>query len=286
MLQVARVNGTDGCLPRPGVPLRSLGYAKPPLDIPLAGSLDAGYFERHHRRPRRPVVLRGLVPERELSRWSFAALRDEYAMLSVPTHVMRAGAVTADRRRGVMTEARPLAEVLGELGGSDRPSRYMMARVEDLPAAFGERITTPVYCAGARWLSRKLWLSPAGTVNLMHWDAADNIHVQLIGSKRFTLVEAKESRRLYPSGLMAGLPNGCRVDIEAPDFARYPRCRNVQLRKTELHPGDGVYIPRGTWHHVRTLADSLSTNFWWARGAWLPFVVGADLFKRMRGVNR
>ena len=53
----------------------------------------------------------------------------------------------------------------------------------------------------------------------------------------------------------------------------------------ELAPGDAVYIPRGTWHHVRTIADSLSVNFWWARGVWLPLVVGVDLFKKLRGIS-
>lgn len=267
-------------------PLANMGYAKPLRDVPRVAPPDPEAFERDYRRPRRPVVLRGLVSGSELSQWSFEALAAEFATLSVPTHLTRAGAVTADPRRGITTTPEPLADVLGELGGGTVPSRYMMARIDELPAAWSSRIAPPPYCAGARWLSRKVWISPAGTVSLMHRDAADNVHVQLIGSKRFTLVDSTERAGLYPNGLLSSVPNGCQVDIEAPDFARYPRSRDVQMWQTDLQPGDAVYIPRGTWHHVRTVADSLSTNFWWARGAWLPLVVGADLFKRLRGVNR
>jgi ribosomal protein L16 Arg81 hydroxylase len=162
----------------------------------------------------------------------------------------------------------------------------MMARVDELPAAWRDRVTTPDYCVGAPWLSRKLWLSPAGTVTMLHRDAADNFHVQLIGSKRFTLVDPKQSARLYPNSLLASVPNGCHADLDAPDFARYPLFRDVETEQAELAPGDGVYIPRGTWHHVRTIADSLSANFGWARGARLPLVAGTDLFKRLRGINR
>ena len=260
-------------------------FSKQPLDIPCVDPLEPVRFERDHRRPRRPVVLRGLIPERDLSRWSFRELAAEFSNLKVPTHLTHAGAVTPDPRSGVATEPRALAEVLAELGGGT-PSLYMMAGIDALPAAWRDRITPPVYCAGAPWLSCKLWLSPAGTVTMLHRDAADNIHVQLIGGKRFTLIDPKERARLYPNSLFASVPNGCQVDLDAPDFTRYPRFRDVQTAQADLAPGDGVYIPRGTWHHVRTIADSLSANFWWARGARLPLVAGADLFKRLRGISR
>lgn len=262
------------------------GFSKQPRGIPRVDPLEPSRFERDYRRPRRPVVLRGLVSHQDLARWSFAELQAEFRDLTVPTHVTRAGVVTTDPRRGVPTEPRALGDVLGELGGRRVPSLYMMARLDELPAAWRERVTTPEYCAGAVWLSCKLWLSPAGTVTMMHRDAADNLHVQLIGAKRFTLVDAKQSARLYPNSLFSSMPNGCQVDVEAPDFARYPLSRDVQMDQAELGPGDGLYIPRGTWHQVRTFADSLSANFWWARGARLPLVAGADLFKRLRGINR
>ncbi len=261
------------------------GFPKQPLEIPRVDPLDPVPFEQNYRRPRRPVVLRGLVPQRELLRWSFAELESEFRDLTVPTHVTRAGVVTPDPRRGVATEPSALSNVLKELGGGV-PSLYMMARVDELPTAWRDRVTIPVYCAGARWLSRKLWLSPTGTVTMLHRDAADNFHVQLLGAKRFTLIDPKESGRLYPNSLFSSVPNGCQVNLDAPDFARFPRFRDVQIQQAELAPGDGIYIPRGTWHHVRTVADSLSANFWWARGAWLPLVAGTDLFKRLRGLSR
>ncbi|MFN8641299.1 MAG: cupin-like domain-containing protein [Candidatus Binatia bacterium] len=184
------------------------------------------------------------------------------------------------------TEPRPLGELLAQLGGAAASSLYMMARADELPRAWRERVTTPAHCAGAPWLSQKLWISPAGTVTLTHRDAADNVHVQLIGCKRFTLFAPGDSARLYPNSLFSGVPNGCGVDVEAPDLARHPRFRDAQPYVAALAPGDAIYIPRGAWHHVRTVADSLSTNFWWARGANLPLVVAADLFKRLRRVNR
>lgn len=264
----------------------SQGFSKQPRDIPHIDRLAADRFERDYRRRRRPVVLRGLLSPRALSRWSFAELRTDFGDLELPMHLTRAGAVNPDPKLGVPTEPRALGDVLEELGGSRAPSLYMMSRVEELPPSWRERIPTPEYCAKARWLSRKMWLSPTGTATMLHRDAADNIHVQLIGSKRFTLIDPKQNARLYPNSLFDSVPNGCRVDLDAPDFERYPRFRDVEMDRTELEPGDGIYIPRGSWHHVRTVDDSLSANFWWAVGTRLPLVVATDLFKRLRGVSR
>src|SRR5688572_16317964 len=251
-------------------------------DIPRIDPVEPARFERDYRRPGRPVVVRGLVPEGELRCWSFAAIAAEFRYLTVATHVTQAGAVTADPRRGVQTEPRVLSELLGQIGADGVvPSLYMMARLQELPTAWRDRITTPVYCADAPWLASKVWLSPAGTVTLTHRDAADNLHLQLLGSKRFTLFDPVQSAGLYPNSLFSSVPHGCKVDPEAPDLERYPRFRDVQADRAELAPGDGIYIPRGMWHHVRTVADSLSVNFWWARGARVPLVVGADLFKRL-----
>jgi cupin-like protein len=254
-------------------------------DIPRIDPLQLARFERDYRRPRRPVVVRGLVPESELRRWSFSTIAAEFGELTVPTNVTRAGVVTADRRRGVQTEPRVLSELLEQLGANGAPSLYMMARLPELPAAWRERITTPVYCADAPWLASKVWLSPTGSVTMTHRDAADNLHLQLLGSKRFTLFAATQTAGLYPNSLFSSVPHGCKVDPEAPDLARYPRFRDVLADRAELAAGDGIYIPRGTWHHVRTMTDSLSVNFWWARGMRLPLVVGAALFKRLRGIG-
>lgn len=261
-------------------------FAKPPIGIAAVESLPVAAFEREYRRARRPVVVRGLIAQRELARWSFDRIARELAELPVSTHVTRAGFMTPDPRRGVITEPRRLAEVLAQLGGLGVPSLYVIARLEELPATWRASVPEPAYCRNARWSSRKLWLAPRGTVTVLHRDAPDNVHVQLIGTKRFTVIDAARGGHVYPNGLLAGMPNGCRVSLDAPDFGRYPRFRDVQREYADLAPGDGIYIPRGMWHHVRSRSDSLSANFWWARGARVALAAGADFFKRVRGLSR
>jgi lysine-specific demethylase 8 len=53
------------------------------------------------------------------------------------------------------------------------------------------------------------------------------------------------------------------VAVEAPDFQLFPLFARAKYAETVLGPGDMLFIPKGTWHHVRSLTTSFSINFWW-----------------------
>jgi hypothetical protein len=40
------------------------------------------------------------------------------------------------------------------------------------------------------------------------------------------------------------------VDVERPDFERFPGLKGVQGYKVVLEAGETLYIPSGYWHHV------------------------------------
>jgi hypothetical protein len=43
----------------------------------------------------------------------------------------------------------------------------------------------------------------------------------------------------------------------------WPDFDGVPLRHCILGPGEMLYIPRHTWHYVRSLSVSFSASFWW-----------------------
>jgi lysine-specific demethylase 8 len=250
------------------------------IDAPSSGELLTRYVQ-----PRRPVVLQGISDAWPARQWTLDLLKREFGDVTVQVALTRAGSVIADPRRGLLHRRTLLRDYLASLE-SDDDAAYLMAPAEDLPEQMRHAVSTPPYCEGAAWVAAKFWLSRAGAVSAMHRDLADNLHTQIFGTKRFSLVDPGESAGVYPNGLLSSIPNGCQTNIEAPDFARFPRLAGVHLRVAELRPGDTIYIPRRWWHHVRTTAVSLSVNHWWARGAWATVVQSADLFKRLRGISR
>ncbi|KOO24024.1 lysine-specific demethylase 8 [Chrysochromulina tobinii] len=110
------------------------------------------------------------------------------------------------------------------------------------------------------------WLGPEGTVTPLHFDSYDNVLVQVVGHKLVSLFDSGQTPRLYPKeGGGTGVDaqgNVSAVDVEAPDMGRFPEFAHAVGYECVLGPGEGLYIPAGCWHHVRSLSPSWSISFW------------------------
>ncbi|KAI0564457.1 Cupin-like protein [Gracilaria domingensis] len=104
-----------------------------------------------------------------------------------------------------------------------------------------------------------MWMGSSGTGTKLHFDSADNILVQLVGSKQLVLIEPDQSHLLYQATLKDNISP---VDITEPDLARFPRFAEVRGTTIKLEPGDAVYIPAQHWHWVRAISSSISINYW------------------------
>ena len=270
-----------GGLPTPAgssvAPVRSLTRIAPP---------PSGDFHARYVAERFPVVLAGLVRDwPAVQRWSLDGLCTAHPALAITTAQVDDGRVVMDPQRGLIHEPEQLTAFAAALSGGAR-DRYLMTPLSSLPEALRADAPPPSYLEAVTVQNAKLWIGPAGMVSSLHRDLADNLHAQVSGRKRFTLVAPQQSACVYPNSFFDGVPNGCGVDVESPDYARFPRFRAAELLVAELDPGDVIYIPRGWWHHVRTLELSMSVNFWWASGVRRMLVQGADYLKRVRGISR
>ena len=253
--------------------------------LPCIAAPSVEAFQRAHVGPRRPVVLRGLVSDwPAIRRWSPDYLRSAFPATLVTTIRAERGRVVMHGEKGSIEQPMRLGEYIESL--RDTHDRYLTSPLRDLPDALRNDVPAPPYCTEASWQNGNIWIGAAGTVARMHRDLADNLHALVFGHKRFTLVAPRQSALVYPNRLFDSFPNGCRVDVEQPDFARFPKLRGVERLVAELEPGDAIYIPRRWWHHVRTLEVSASVNYWWASGTQRAVVQATDLFKRIRGISR
>jgi hypothetical protein len=114
---------------------------------------------------------------------------------------------------------------------------------------------------GAQWTNfAQLFLGPSGSVTPLHFDCllTHNLFFQLIGAKRFTLIPHEQLSYCYPYNW-----RWCAVDVEAPDLERHPLYRHATPVEVVVEPGDVLYMPPGTLHHVRSLDCALSFNVDW-----------------------
>lgn len=112
-----------------------------------------------------------------------------------------------------------------------------------------------------------LWLGNQSKV-AAHFDSPDNLACVVAGRRRFTLFPPEQLENLYigpleltPSGQMISL-----VDIENPDFSRYPRYKVAQsfALEADLEPGDALFVPSMWWHGVQSYENlNVLINYWW-----------------------
>ena len=113
-----------------------------------------------------------------------------------------------------------------------------------------------------------IWLGNQTKV-AAHYDFPLNLACNVVGKRTFTLFPPEQISNLYvgPMELAPGGQDISLVDMENPDFERFPRFQQAldASLTAELTPGDVLFIPSMWWHHVEALTHfNLLATFWWS----------------------
>jgi hypothetical protein len=87
----------------------------------------------------------------------------------------------------------------------------------------------------------------------LHYDFLDThaYLAQVVGRKRCTLFSPEDTAVLYDGN----------VNVDAPDFEKFPSFRNATAYECTLEPGELLFIPYRWWHHVVGLEKSITVNY-------------------------
>jgi hypothetical protein len=246
-------------------------------DIPVASITTAAELDLAVRASK-PVVLKGLFehwPALAAGRHSPAALNQYFKSMDrgMPATVMEAPASTqgrfgysADLREFTFSKyQRGISETLDRIERqADRPNApiiafQMLPLATHLPAFVQQN---PM--ALLPQVPPLLWLG--GRVRTqIHHDRDHNLACVIAGRRRFVLFPPEQVANLY-IGPIDNPPPLSIVDVEAPDFPRFPRFVNAlaAAQRAELGPGDALLMPRHWWHHVSSLDPyNAMVNYWW-----------------------
>jgi hypothetical protein len=125
----------------------------------------------------------------------------------------------------------------------------------------------PLAIATDRGGEPRIWIGNSSRV-APHYDESDNIACVLSGRRRFVLFPPDQLVNLYVGPIdqtVAGQPISM-VDIERPDFDRFPKFREALKHAliADLEPGDAIYIPALWWHAVQASGQlNVLVNYWW-----------------------
>jgi len=223
----------------------------------------------HNRQQPGPIILRGVASswpalnrwDREyfLSRWGEAVVG---AALGLPTHGVPFLEAEATLRHQLTLRA-----FWKEMEASGRCYIEQLP-LSVLPGLDDDLRMTELVGATDR-LDLNVWLG-RGTRSGLHCDPRDNLITMIRGHKLVVMASSAEARRLYP---FRDTIIKSQVNVERPDFARFPRAAEVEMQIGRLMPGDVLYIPAGWWHYVSSPIDDphISVNCWFGREQSLSF---------------
>ncbi len=244
-------------------------------------------FEARFVRREVPVVIAGAIdawPARE--RWSPDALKRRFAGVPI-RHKASRSHLHPDFDAGTPALAFATREsafdaFLDALSGPDaarwlftgdeepllraRPGRPR--EIHPRLAALLDDVAPPPYFDPDALHTVWSWFSGAGVRTWLHYDnnACHNLNAQVRGTKRCWLFAPRALDCFYPFELDAVLPahNCSRVNVERPDWARFPRFRSAECLEGELREGDLLFIP-AFWFHtfLHTGPFNANVNFWW-----------------------
>ncbi len=236
--------------------------------IPHVDAMDPAEFAQRYVAQCVPVVLSGATGRwPALTKWSHSWFKEAFGDRLVS--VSFDGPLSGNR------EVMALGDYLHDIA---RPAGNIQPylRLERLPGVFPELhedFTTPPYCPPGRTVTVHLWIGPEKTVQPFHKDNRNplspvhNLLVQVWGRKLVSLVSADQDEKMYRHPTGSAHPNYSQVDYLRPDLERFPLFGEARIAETVVEPGEMVFIPAGTWHHVQSLQPSISLSFWWYQTA-------------------
>jgi cupin-like protein len=87
-------------------------------------------------------------------------------------------------------------------------------------------------------------------------DLADLVHVHFHGTKSITLFSQEQTKYLYR--VPFSVHNLETIDMDNPDFEKYPALRHLEGIEVSMKHGDALYMPSGYWHYIKYLDGGFS----------------------------
>jgi hypothetical protein len=227
----------------------------------------------------RPVILTGVATNWEaFGRWNLPYFREAFGdqTLTVTTASDDAAPGLFDWRE-TQNQQSTLRDYLTMLEGCDGEPRQYLAGlpISDVSPELLKHFDDPEFAEQRIDWEPMLFFGARGSKTVLHYDQYYNLHALLTGSKRLLLVDHRQIRNVYPERPWRYCLNYSRVDVDNPDYERWPRFQAAEALEAELEAGEVIFIPSFWWHRVHTLELSIALAFWFGRNLFCwPYVRG------------
>ena len=214
-------------------------------------------FIEKYLKPQRPVVIEGLAKNwPAYTKWNLNYIQERAGDQIVPLY-------DSKPTRGKQNSAAPVTEMklydyleLLKNGPTD-PRVFFYNILDSMPELLNDFEYPDM---GLKFFKRLpvMFFGGEGSKVLTHYDMdlADLMHFHFHGTKSITLFSPEQTKYLYK--VPFSVHNLETIDMDNPDFEKYPALKKVRGIQAELKHGDALYMPSGYWHYIKYLDGGFS----------------------------
>lgn len=216
-------------------------------------------FLKNYHKPQRPVLIRGLAKSwTAYEQWNLDYIQERAGDQIVPLY-------NSEPTKGKQNSAVPATEMklydyleLLKKGPTDLRIFFynVLSKMPELTKDF----TYPEI--GLKFFKKlpAMFFGGEGSKVLAHYDMdlADLLHIHFNGTKSVTLFSPQQSRYLYK--VPFAVHNLETIDMDNPDFDKYPALKQVEGIEATMKHGDALYMPSGYWHYIKYLEAGFSIS--------------------------
>eukprot|EP01119_Soliformovum_irregulare_P015009 TRINITY_DN4179_c0_g1_i1.p1 TRINITY_DN4179_c0_g1~~TRINITY_DN4179_c0_g1_i1.p1 ORF type:complete len:488 (+),score=123.37 TRINITY_DN4179_c0_g1_i1:570-2033(+) len=106
-----------------------------------------------------------------------------------------------------------------------------------------------------------LWMGVPTVTTPAHYDLVHNLYTQISGHKRFIIFPPDDAESLYTFSSLHPSSRMTQIDFnDAQAVQKFPKFANVHPFEVILNPGDVLYLPPYTFHHVTAVGTGVSMS--------------------------
>lgn len=225
--------------------------------IERVGHISRDEFRENYLEPRQPVVLTDLIndwPARE--KWSLDFFKEEYGNLSVPVF----SAASSKAGKGYLSPMKniPFREYIEVIQAGPTDLRLFLFNIFKHAPNLSNDYRVHTLMDGFYKEFPFTFFGGMGAKVALHYDIdLSNVFLtQFDGRKRVVLFSPEYSTHLYQQPFTVA----SYVDVDNPDYEKYPALRDVEGFETIIERGDTIFIPSGFWHYITYLDAGFSMN--------------------------
>lgn len=214
-------------------------------------------FVEKYYKPQRPVIIENLAKGWDAyEKWNIEYFQEHAGDQTVPLY-------NSEPTKGNQNSAAPVMEMklydyLELIKKEPTDLRIFFYNILDNMPELLKDIKYPDL--GLKFFKRLpvMFFGGGGSRVLPHYDMdlSDLIHFHFQGHKRVTLFSPEQTKYLYK--VPFAVHNLESIDMDNPDFSKYPALQKIEGILAEMKHGDGLYMPSGYWHYIKYLDGGFS----------------------------